>query len=277
MREEPFEVAIVDGVLRGHRGGEGPPALLLHGGPGMGDYTEACAAELGAVLTVHRYTQRGASPTTVGPPYSVESHVANVVAVLDAVELERAWAVGHSWGGFLALHLLLTHPERLLGVICLSTLGAFSPFDELAPALQRRLTTEQVARVDELQAMRIRGQATEADLVGRFGLLWPNYHADPSNPPPNPVTRFGPRCSADTNASIARHFELGTLERGLPQATLPAFFVHGELDPLPLHTAEETAALISGARFHILEGLGHFPWLERPGVVGAAVARFLGL
>ena len=36
--------------------------------------------------------------------------------MLDAFGIERAWAIGHSWGGHLALHLLVTHPERLHGV-----------------------------------------------------------------------------------------------------------------------------------------------------------------
>jgi pimeloyl-ACP methyl ester carboxylesterase len=34
--------------------------------------------------------------------------------------------VGHSWGGHLALHLLLAHPDRLLGVVAVDPLGAFA-------------------------------------------------------------------------------------------------------------------------------------------------------
>jgi len=41
VSEEAFEVAIGAGVLRGHLGGDGPPALLLHGGAAVPDYLEA--------------------------------------------------------------------------------------------------------------------------------------------------------------------------------------------------------------------------------------------
>jgi pimeloyl-ACP methyl ester carboxylesterase len=125
VSEEPFEVSAGTGVLCGHRGGEGPPALLLHGGPAVPDYTEGCAAELRALFHTIRYTQHGAPPSTAAPPFSIEAHLADACAVLDALGIERAYAVGHSWGGHLSLHLLARRPERLLGVICVDPLGAF--------------------------------------------------------------------------------------------------------------------------------------------------------
>jgi len=48
--EEQFEVPVADGVLVGHRGGDGPPALVLHGGPAMCDYTEGLAGELSGLF-----------------------------------------------------------------------------------------------------------------------------------------------------------------------------------------------------------------------------------
>src|SRR5213083_3448125 len=44
--EERFEVDVERVVLRGHRGGEGAPALLLHGGAAVPDYLGECAALL---------------------------------------------------------------------------------------------------------------------------------------------------------------------------------------------------------------------------------------
>ena len=117
MREEPFEVRVGDGSLVGCAATDGAPALLLHGGPAIPDYLGPCALELEGLFATMRYTQRGVPPSTVGGPYSIESHMDDALAVLDAREVERAWAIGHSWGGHLALHLLVAHPERLLGVV----------------------------------------------------------------------------------------------------------------------------------------------------------------
>ena len=87
--------------------------------------------------------------------------------------------------------------------------------------------------------------------------------------------RIGRECSRDTNASIAEHFERGTLVDGLPGVRLPALFVHGVLDPIPLSSIERTAALVPGARLETIADCGHFPWWERPGETRRLVGAFL--
>jgi pimeloyl-ACP methyl ester carboxylesterase len=76
--------------------------------------------------------------------------------------------------------------------------------------------------------------------------------------------------------SVAKHFEAGTLERGLPGLAVPALLIHGEGDPMPLASTTDTAALIRGARVEIVEQAGHFPWLERRGHFRTIVEAFLG-
>jgi len=274
VREVPFEVRIGDGSLAGCAAGEGAPALLLHGGPAIPDYTGPCALELQGLFATIRYTQRGVPPSTVGPPYSIESHMDDALAVLDARGVERAWAIGHSWGGHLALHLLVAHPERLLGVVCVDPLGAFDVFAEVEVRMQPRLTPEQIERVVEIETRRDAGDATDEELVERWGLRWPLYflHEELASAPPKHV---GLQCSVDTNASILEHFERRTLELGLPDAGVPVLIVHGVESPLPVESAERTAALIPGAVFEPVDECGHFPWIEQPGVVRGTVERFL--
>ena len=276
MAERPFELPIGDGVLHGHRADAGPPALLLHGGPAMPDYLGPLSAELDGLLATIRYTQRGTLPTTVGAPFSIESHAADAIAVLDAFEVDRAWAVGHSWGGHLALHLAVSSPERLLGLILVAPLGAYSDvFADQDRVLRGRLTAEQVALIQRVEERRRAGEATEHDLLERFDLIWPNWFAKPEEAPPHGFRHLGVQCSRDTNASISHHFEAGTLAERLPAVRLPALFVHGDLDALPVRASTGTAALIPGARVELLPGLGHFPWLERRGAVRGAVEPFL--
>ena len=276
MTEQPFEVPAGDGFLAGHRGGDGPPALVLHGGPAMSDYTEGLASELGGLFSTLRYTQRGVLPSTAGAPYTIESHSADALAVLDHFGIERAWAVGHSWGGHLALSLAVASPERLLGVIAVDPLGAFGGemFTEMGENLLRGLTPQQRARVEEVEELRRHGEATDDDLQERWALIWPQYFADPAAAMPVPA-RVGGECSTDTNASSAEHFARSTLERGLPSVRLPALFVHGVLDPLPLWSVERTAALVPGARLEAIPDCGHFPWWERPGETPRLVGEFL--
>jgi pimeloyl-ACP methyl ester carboxylesterase len=47
------------------------------------------------------------------------------------------------------------------------------------------------------------------------------------------------------------------------------------MSPIPPRWSEESAALVPGARVEVVEKAGHFPWLERPGSIAAAVGEIL--
>ena len=276
MTETTFELAVDGSVLRGHRVGSGIPALLLHGGAAVPDYLGECASVLDGLFTTTRYTQRGTPPSEVGPPYTIESHVADAVAVLDSFGIDRAWAIGHSWGGHLALHLALAHPQRLLGLVLVDPLGADpAVFSEQDANLRRGLTEGQRARIDEIERRRRAGNVTEAELVERFALIWPQFFAKPESAVASPA-RVGVQASIETNRSIAGHFERRTLALGLPDLRLPALFVHGEQDPLPVWSTTKTAALIADSAVETIADCGHFPWLEQPGAFRAVLERLLG-
>ena len=224
-----------------------------------------------------RYTQRGVSPSLVAPPYTIESHMADALAVLDFFGLDRAWAIGHSWGGHLALHLAVAHPERLLGIVCIDPLGAYGGDlrgvrGQLSVA---RLSPGQIARIEEVEALRREGAATEADLLERWAIVWPLLFRRSRDCAAEPLEEgrrrvLGGHERVDRGALRARHAR----RSGSPGVTLPAFFVHGVDDPLPPRSSIETAALIPGARVELIEDCGHFPWLERPGAVLRAYQLF---
>lgn len=272
--EVPFELAAGGGLLAGHRGGVGAPALLLHGGPGLPDYLGGCAGELADVLSTMRYSQRGNPPSTAGGPYAIENHMEDALGVLDAFGIEKAWAVGHSWGGHLALHLAVAHPDRLLGIVCVDTLGASDEvYGDFGANLTRELSPEQLARFQELDERDTAGTATAEESLEALAIIWPYYFADPASALPFPFERLGH--GADTFTSIAEHFERGTLRDGLAHVTLPALFVHGVADPLPERASVDTAALMPNATVVLIEDCGHLPWVEQPGELRRAVSDFL--
>ena len=275
MHDEPFELPVDGGALRGHRGGRGRAALLLHGGPAVPDYLDECAAQLDGLFSTIRYTQRGTPPSAAPGPYTIEAHAADAITVLDSFGLERAWAIGHSWGGHLALHLVVAHPERIAGVLCIGPLGADpSVFDDFEETLSRSLTDAQMSRIREIEERRRAGEGVEADFLERYALIWPRFfaRAEEASPPP---ARIGVEASIEANRSLAEHFAHGTLASGLDGVQAPVLFVHGDEDPLPPRSSTETAALIPGALVETIPGCGHFPWLERPDAFRSAVERLL--
>ena len=276
LREHEFQAEVADGRIVGWRTAEsGPPALLLHGGPSLSEYLDSLAEELAGVLTTARYQQRGLAPSLVEGTLDVETHVADAVAVLDALGWDRAWLVGHSWGGHLAMHVAAAHPERVMGLVVLDGLGAVGDGGTaaLGPSLTAMLSDDVRARVEELDAKGDRGEASEDEHREQMRLVWPYYFADPSSAPPMPAFRFHP-FGAVTWDSIKQHFERRTLERGLPTFTMPALVVHGERSPIPPVEAERTAALMPQAQLAI-NRYGHWPWLEEPGLVRKLISEFV--
>jgi len=268
MNETPFELPVGDRAIQGHFGGTGVPALLLHGGPGFPDYMEPCAAELGNLFTTIRYTQRGVEPSDVGGPYTIEQHVADAVAILDLFEQEKTWAIGHSWGGHLALHLAVAHPERLYGIVCIDPLAANEAvLPELRENLRAQLTGEEIARIDEIERHEAEGTATEDELLESLRIVWAAYFFDKTKVTPCPIAHVGVEASIEADTSMMKHFAARTLKKGVRKIAMPALFVHGIQDPLPLRASLQTAKRIPGARVARVANCGHYPWLEQPGFV----------
>ena len=267
--EREFHAPVAGGEIVGWVRGIGPPALLLHGGPGSSEYLTELAVELSEVMTVARYQQRGLAPSVAEGDRSVDGHVADAVAVLDALGWQRAWAVGHSWGGHLAMHLAVAQPERVTGLAALDALGALPDGGAaaLGENLTRRLTQAQRVHVDEYSAREEAGEGTAEEALAILRMLWPYYFADPASAAPMPDLRMDLEGHLATWSSIAQHFEGGTLERGLPRLQMPALILHGDASPIPYAEAERGAALVPGVRLRILPGIGHFAWLEQPGSV----------
>ena len=57
------------------------------------------------------FQQRGLEPSTIAGPFTIEQAVADIGSVIDGLGWERAWLVGHSWGGHLAFHAAVVDPR----------------------------------------------------------------------------------------------------------------------------------------------------------------------
>lgn len=277
---EPLVVTTPEGEIHGRRfDGDGPPAVLLHGGPGMSaSYLDPLAQLLGGVFSPILYQQRGLLPTTVDEPFTVETNVADAGAVIDAAAGGRAWIVGHSWGGHLALHLLVSSPERIAGAIIVDPLGAhLEVMEEFGKRLEAPLTDEERARFEEIEAREEAGTSTAEESTESLRIVWPSYFADPPTAPPMPDIELVVPAFAGTMASVNAHAEAETLVRGLPAvpAEIPVLFVHGAASPMPVRASTESAKLIPHAEVEVIEGAGHFIWHERPDEVRDVVRAFV--
>jgi len=107
-------VSADDGVrLYVEEAGNGPPVVFVHEFAGDHRSWEPQVRALSRRYRCVVYAARGYPPSDVPQDeaaYSQARAVADIVAVLDGLEIERAHVVGLSMGGFATLHLGLRHP-----------------------------------------------------------------------------------------------------------------------------------------------------------------------
>lgn len=116
--------------------GEGEPVLLLHGFPQHWWQWRAIAPALAA----HGYRAicpdlRGAGWTEADDPgVERETRLRDVLALLDALEIERAHLLSHDIGTLTAFHLSYDHPDRIRTAVQLAVPPAFMTFSpRIAP------------------------------------------------------------------------------------------------------------------------------------------------
>jgi proline iminopeptidase len=276
MTREAFSVDVNGGYLSGWIEGEGVPILVLHGGPGMGvDYLSELIAELAERHQVAAYQQRGVEPSSARAPYDVATQTDDVVAVLDHLGWDRVIVVGHSWGGHLLLHLMGRHPGRVAGACVVDPLGGVGDggIAEFEAEMSRRTPPEDLARAEALDQLALAGRASPEELDESMRLFWPAYFPTRESASPYRPIPLSREAYAATFESLLE--ELPRLADRLKDCRVPTVFVHGSDSPMPVTASSATAEVIGDAAVEIVDGAGHFIWLDQPGTVVSAADGLL--
>lgn len=131
--EEIASVPHLDGVrhrfidlpdLRMHvaEAGSGDPLLLLHGFPQHWWAWRKVIPSLSQHYRVICPDLRGAGWTDAPPNgYTSDQLTADVIALLDALQLEKVHLIGYDWGGIVGYRLCLNHPQRVERFVNIAT------------------------------------------------------------------------------------------------------------------------------------------------------------
>jgi valacyclovir hydrolase len=120
--------------------GTGVPVIVIHG------WISTARDTVGSIIDWVSGDFRALGPTLRGygqsrPPMRdfpndfYARDAADIVAFMDALEVEQAHIIGYSDGGEVALIAAGTHPDRFLSVTTIGSVGNFGP--ELRPVFQR--------------------------------------------------------------------------------------------------------------------------------------------
>ncbi|MEV4636217.1 alpha/beta hydrolase [Actinoplanes sp. NPDC049548] len=242
------------------------PVVLIHGGPGVPDYLSPVSDMIDDMCIVHRYDQRGTGGSTWKGKHTLTRHLHDLALLLDAWGHDKAVLVGHSFGTNLASHFLLTHPDRVAGLVQLAGpfVGGWRQADQAAQ--RERRTAEQQARLDELEAIEARTDGEEIDFLT---LSWCTDHADRSRAWEWALTsaRTLRPINYAMNAQLSAATKADPLEAHVPELRelLPAgsMIIGGEGDSRPADALRRLGASLD-CEVVIIPNAGHFPWREAP-------------
>jgi proline iminopeptidase len=256
--------------------GTGPPTLFLHGGPGLWDTLGGLAGLIDDVTQVHRWDQRGCGRSEGSGPYSIAKTIADIDEIRQHVGHSRITLLGHSAGANLALHYALAHPDRVDKLVYIAGTGLGFAY---VPEYRRRraeVLAPHRERLDVLNAKE-RTPAEDRELlllglsVGFANRATAYENADRMTTPAYAVNR---ECA---DAITAEMKQLGEPRRiaDCRQLRTPTLIVHGTEDLRAPSVTDTLFDALPDVRRVLIDGAAHYPWVENPNAVKAAIREFL--
>lgn len=247
--------------------GSGPAVILHTGGGGDSDmFVQAgyvdplLEAGYRVVCFDHRGHGRSDKPSR-REQHLTQEYAADLVALLDTLQLERAAIVGYSQGMHIALAFAATHPDRAATVVGIGAVGAADdPTDWRGEA-----------------AAYVREQGTEATMRAMA------EQEDP--PPPEWVIENLASTDAEVFAQLleATLDDEKTLWEHLPDVEAPTLLVVGAREEdeeggqpeLAAHNARAAAEVLARGEAHVVPELRHLAVFWRSELTLPVILRFL--
>ena len=194
-------------------------------------------------------TARVTAGEEITPAYGLEDMAADVVGLMDALQIDRAHIFGISMGGAIAQVLATNHADRLLSdTIVMTACRPLLDRDHVGAILPRLLARDET--LDEAQDNWVAGHASfgspgypmpEEDIRAEARLAW-SRGAD----------------AAGINRQLLATMAATDRRPHLANVTIPCLVIHGTDDTLiPVEMGAEIAAHIPGSEYHALKGMGH--------------------
>lgn len=260
------------------------PLLTLHGGPGAGhDYLEPLEG-LAIERPVIFYDQLGCGKSDQPDDQSLwhlDRFVQEVDTVRHALGLDQIHLLGQSWGGWLAIEYMLTHPSGIVSLTLASTSASLAQFVAEAARLKAALPAEVSATLQYYEAAGDYHHPAYEDAVGEFyqrhlcrlPLPWPDpVQRTAANIANNPVyeTMNGP----NEFMVIGNLKDWDRTER-LGEITTPTLITVGRYDEITPVCAETLRQGIPHAHMVIFEESAHLAHIEEPETYLRVVSDFL--
>jgi 3-oxoadipate enol-lactonase len=260
-----MDVTLNEARMHYERSGAGYPLLFIHAGIADSRMWEPQAIALAGRFDMIRPDLRGFGDSELPPvPYS---GVADLIALMDHLEVGRAHVVGCSMGGTLAIDLALEHPERVERLVLVAAGISGSNLGAADQAL--------FADIEEAD------RANDMDAVNRAEVrLWVDGPRRPEGSAPAHVRELvldmnGRSLHTDWSSAENLPIDPPAITR-LSDIVSPTLVIVGDQDrPHASANAAVMMAKIPGALRVEIKDAAHLPNLEQPDEFNRLLLDFL--
>ncbi len=233
--------------------GSGPPVLVLHGWGGSIEAVYPIVLGLASAATVYTLDLPGFGQSQEPPTaWGVGEYQAFVAAFIDSLAIERPTIIGHSNGGRIAIRMAASEPSRAARLVLVDSAG-IRPKRTLR--YYRRVGMAKVGKY-AARFLGTPGERLRSLIVGRVAST--DYAAAGSMRPT--LVRL-------VNTDLREH---------LPHIAVPTLLVWGADDAdTPVADGRLMEKLIPDAGLVVLEGAGHYSYLDQPTRFARIVSHFI--
>jgi pimeloyl-ACP methyl ester carboxylesterase len=241
--------------------GDGPPLVFFHGPWGL--TWEPFLDELARSFTVHAPAHPGTTPEAPDDIYHLDGLWDLMLCydeLLDALGLEQATLVGHSFGGMVACELAATYPRRARRLVLIDPIGFWRDADRITNWMM-------------LDPARLR----DAIFHNPGGDAARRMFSVPDDPDAAAAARVRVAWAMGATGKFIWPIPDKGLKKRIHRVKAPTLIIWGKEDRLvPPVYADEFGRRIAGSRVQMVDGVGHAPHLEQPEKVARMVADFVG-
>lgn len=263
MKREEFimpDISVNGITMHYKEEGAGEPLILLHGLTASSATFQQEIAYLKKHFHVFAPDARGHGQSSKPEHYFLEDHIQDMIAFMDAMNIEKAHVMGVSMGSYIAQGSAIQHPSRI-GKLILVVPKAHGKTSSMA-----RLFSE---HADELEGLNPEAKMNRAAKYMFHNLravgLWMKNTLKNS-------TILTPEQQGASNKAL-EHFDFRLQLPGIKSKTFVISGTHDGLNP-PKY-GKEIAGLIPGAAYTEFEQSGHAPNVEEAERFEKAIMAFL--
>ena len=270
--------------------GQGPPIIVLHGGPDFDiAYLLPEFDRLADSFHLIYYDQRGRGKSAAGvepQDVSLASEVEDLELVRRHFQADPVVVLGHSWGAVLALEYALRNPHQIAGLILMNPAPVSASDVTVLREAQRRALGADMDRQREIIAGAPYQQGDPEAVTARYRIhferalvrredlekLMARMKAGFISQGKAGIVKaraVEDRLMADTWAMNG--YDLLPRLRAL---NIPTLVIYGDHDFIPVTIAQHIADAIPRAHLVTLKDCGHFAYLECGDAARQAIDRF---